>query len=328
MLNIDIPADWERSVKKILLNNWRKILVLGAVDRGKSTYCKFLSHRLMEAGFKVAIVDADVGQKDIGPPATITLGYPELFQELAIIKPASLYFVGTTSPVGHLLPMVVGTRRIVDSSRAFFTIINTTGLIHGVGRILKSYKIELIRPHAIVAIEENNELKSILRAYRNHRVIQITPSSMAASKTIQERTAAREKAFHNYFAQAAEISLDLKKIIFQRSILFTGKALENSQFLYSERTSEGIVGISERPHELRHGLKIIAPGFEKNLLCGAADWSNTGLGLAIIKEIEYTSNTISLITPVPAERIKIIQLGDLYLSSDGRELGKKIPRNF
>jgi polynucleotide 5'-hydroxyl-kinase GRC3/NOL9 len=282
----------------------------------------------MEAGFTVAIVDADVGQKDIGPPATITLGYPDLSLPLAGIKPACQYFVGSPSPVGHLLPMVVGTRKMVDQARAFFIIVNTTGLIRGTGRILKTFKIESIRPHAIVAIEEGHELKSILRAHRNHRVIRITPSAMAVSKTPQQRIAARQKTFHDYFEHAGEISLSCNKLIFQRSLLFTGKAIDHFDFMYYERTSEGIIAISDRPHEQSNGLTILTPGFEKNLLCGVADWSDAGMGIALINKIEFTQDTISLITPVPRERIRIVQLGDLYVSPDGMECGQKKPGGF
>src|SRR5512139_1849639 len=71
MTALDIPAAWARSADTILRNRWRTILVLGATDRGKSTYCAVLGARLSHARRRVALVDADVGQKDVGPPATI-----------------------------------------------------------------------------------------------------------------------------------------------------------------------------------------------------------------------------------------------------------------
>ena len=65
MPQFDIPVDWERSAADIIRHRWRKVLIIGNVDSGKSTYCAFLSHRFLAAGFGVAIVDADIGQKDI-----------------------------------------------------------------------------------------------------------------------------------------------------------------------------------------------------------------------------------------------------------------------
>ena len=138
---LDIPPAWDWSADQIVRHKWRKILVLGGVDRGKSTYCRFLTRRCLETGQRVAVVDTDVGQKDIGPPATLTLGYPEVAQSLAEVPPVAWYFLGATSPAGHLLPMIVGVRQLVDTARAAYVIINTTGFVTGPGRVLKSYKM-------------------------------------------------------------------------------------------------------------------------------------------------------------------------------------------
>jgi polynucleotide 5'-hydroxyl-kinase GRC3/NOL9 len=284
MSQIDIPASWAWSAAEIMQHQWRKVLVIGAVDRGKSTYCHFLSQHLRSAGLRVAVVDADVGQKDIGPPATITLGYPEPALALAEVKPAALYFVGAVSPVGHLLPMVVGTRQLVDAAQGAFVIINTTGLIQGIGQVLKSYKIEAVQPHVVVAIEQGTELQALVRAYRNYRILRLPPSAHASTKTPEQRREARERAFFRYFQSATEVVLQGRKLLFQR--------------------------------------REVPAGFEKNLLCGVAD-GRKGIGLAIVTAVDWARGTISLLTPVPPERIRVLQGGDLYLTPDGCELGRR-----
>ena len=50
MKRMDIPAAWIASAQRILKNRWHKILVVGATDRGKSTYCRFLLGYLRETG--------------------------------------------------------------------------------------------------------------------------------------------------------------------------------------------------------------------------------------------------------------------------------------
>lgn len=132
---IDVPSSWAWSATQIQRQKWRKILVLGATDRGKSTYCHYLSQTLLAVGERVAVVDADVGQKDIGPPAAITLGYPKRDHDLQQIPPSAWYFVGAVSLVGHLLPSVVGMRQMVDTADAPRVIINTTGFVEGIGRV-------------------------------------------------------------------------------------------------------------------------------------------------------------------------------------------------
>jgi hypothetical protein len=72
-------------------------------------------------------------------------------------------------------------------------------------------------------------------------------------------------------------------------------------------------------------IKEIPKGFEKNLLCGVADSESKGVGLAILREFDFRGNKISLLTPVPREKIKVVQPGDLYLSRDGTELTRGRP---
>jgi len=332
---LDIPPAWDWSADQIVRHKWRKILVLGAVDRGKSTYCRFLIRRCLETGQRVAVLDTDVGQKDIGPPATLTLGYPEVAQSLAEVSPVAWYFLGATSPARHLLPMIVGVRQLVDTARATYIIINTTGFVTGPGRVLKGYKIEAIRPDVIVALEHGRELRALLQAYRHYRILRVPASAYATSKPFEQRRAARARAFGTYFATASTVELALRQVIFQRALLFTGRKLEQKDFLYAEHTAEGILAIAaEEPANTpgvrtdTPGVRVLPVGFERHLLCGVANQRNEGVGLALIMHIDFARETIALRTPVPAAQIKVVQFGTLYVQADGRELGYHVPRGL
>jgi len=264
-MGIEIPASWEASAAAIIQGRWRKVLIIGAVDCGKSTYCHFLSQRLLTAGLRTAVVDADVGQKDIGPPATITLGYPEPAMAFSDVQPVAWYFVGAVTPVGHLLPMVIGLRQLVDSAQAAFVLLNTTGFINGVGRVLKSYKIEAVQPDVVVALEHDAELQSLLRAYRHYRTLRLRPAAGARAKTPEQRRLARQRAFLRYFQTATEVLLPCRQLIFQRA--------------------------------------AVPAGFARHLLCGVADRRGKGLGLALITGFDWAQGMLSLLTPVPAAAI-------------------------
>ena len=325
---MDIPSSWDWSATQIVHSSWRKILVIGAVDRGKSTYCHFLSQRLLATGATTAVVDADVGQKDIGPPAAITLGYPQPDVALSQVQPAAWYFVGAVSPAGHLLPAVLGARQLVDMARASRVIINTTGFVHGLGRVLKGYKIDAVQPDVIVAIARGHELSALLTPYRHHRTLRITPSPRAIVKTPQQRQSNRERAFAAYFASAREVSLPWQQVRLQRSLLFTGTRVRHDAFLYAERTAEGLIAVAAHDIPYSPGVTVLPAGFEHHLLCGIANQRNHGLGLAILKHLDFAAETLTLLTPIPAEHIRIIQCGDLYVSPDGRELERRVPRGL
>ena len=325
---LDIPPAWDWSAGQIVQHKWRKILVLGAVDRGKSTYCRFLTRRCLEAGRRVAVVDTDVGQKDIGPPATLTLGYPQAAQSLAEVQPVAWYFIGATSPAGHLLPMTVGVRQLVDAARATCIIINTTGFVSGPGRVLKSYKIEAIQPDVIVALEHGRELRGLLHAYRHYRMLRLPASAYATTKTPEQRRAARTRAFGTYFAAAPTVELALRQVIFQRALLFTGRKLAHQDFLYAEHTAEGMLAIAAAEQANIPGVRVLPVGFERHLLCGVANRRNEGVGMALVAHIDFARETIALRTPVPATQIKVVQFGTLYVQADGRELGDNVPRGL
>lgn len=328
MSPVDLPPAWEQAAEEIMRLGLHKVLVIGASDSGKSTFCRFLCRYLSEKGESVVMIDADIGQKDIGPPACITSGFPDDTGATGAARAAGFYFVGGVSPFGRFLRMIAGVVLITDLSGAVFKIIDTTGLVHGAGRSLKESKIEALRPHVIVAIQRSAELELVLSAHRNRRTLRIPASAMAAYRTPEERRLAREAAFSRYFRSSVPVELGMEKLIFQRSRIFNGKPVKHSDFIYCEESAEGLLAVTGRKLPEKPGFLVVRPGFEENLLCGVADGDNTGLGLAIMKRINFRKGTVKLLSPVKGESIKILQMGDIYIDADGKALGAREPGGF
>jgi polynucleotide 5'-hydroxyl-kinase GRC3/NOL9 len=325
---IDIPEPWAWSVDQVWSRRCRHILVLGDTDRGKSTYCRYLCEQLLERGSHetVAYVDADVGQKDIGPPAAITLGYPQRGMPWTQIEPAAWHFVGNVTPVGQLLPTVLGTQRLVDAAQAHWTVINTSGFVRGVGRILQTHLIEAIRPDVIIALVQGRELSALLKPYRYHRTLRLPPSPHASTKTPPERQANRERAFRRYFDHAQQLELTLKELVLQRLLLFTGTRIHLPPFPYAERTDEGIVAVAAADTPVPPHLQVMPLGFERHLLCGLSNRRRQGIGMGIIQRIDFEHGSLLLLTPAPVAQIRVLQFGDLYVRPDGREVGRRNSR--
>ena len=49
---------------------------------------------------------------------------------------------------------------------------------------------------------------------------------------------------------------------------------------------------------------------------------NRGVGLALIQSIDFHRRTVLLMSPVPVEKVRVLQVGDLYVGLDGHELGQ------
>lgn len=319
--DIEVPAAWDEAADGILDVDLRKVLVLGATGVGKSSFCHVLSQRLLAAGQDVAVVDADVGQKDIGPPAAVTLGYPLSATPLAEIRAARFFFVGSPSPSGRLLPLTLGTLVLAQEARTTFLVVNTTGLIDGVGRVLKGYKIEALRPDVVVAIERSGELTPILSANGHVRILRLAPSSRARERGSEERAAARQTSFARYFAASRRAEFALDDLVFQRTILFTGMPFVAKDALYAEETADGPLLVQAAGAGRRSGARTLPAGFARNLLCGLADARGRGTGLATIERMDFAEGRIILNTPLLASDIRVIQFGDLCVSPEGRDLG-------
>ena len=74
------------------------------------------------------------------------------------------------------------------------------------------------------------------------------------------------------------LQLSLESLVFQRTLLFTGKPIEIDGAIHAEQSTEGILVVGA-PAAPPPGSKVLPFGFERNLLCGVADATGRCLGL-------------------------------------------------
>ena len=224
------------STERPLPQRWTKVcetvasdpgiaMVIGTSDSGKTTWVKAAAQRLVQAGkLPVAIVDADIGQSTIGPPTTVALAF--LYERLTpnfrieCLPCHGLFFVGSVSPPGHLLQILVGTKCLVDTairSSVGTVLVDTTGLIdQGPGFQLKLRKIELLGPRHLVAIQRRQELEPLLAVVAGRPGLRIHRLDVAPSARIRapaERAHYRSDRFAAYFAGAHRLALEAEELI-------------------------------------------------------------------------------------------------------------------
>lgn len=204
-------------LKAVLSPRARSVMLLGGSDAGKTTLAESLADMLSRKG-RVGILDLDMGQSHIGPPTTMAWGLVEGgFKSWERIKAQEIYFTGALSPPGNMLPSIAGARLLKESAlrRCQKLIIDTTGLIGGpLGRLYKQYKIDLLRPDIVLAVQVENELEHIIGPYRLMKVpniIRINVSPFARAKGIPLRTDYRTAIFRSYFKDARVFEVDLSR---------------------------------------------------------------------------------------------------------------------
>jgi polynucleotide 5'-hydroxyl-kinase GRC3/NOL9 len=187
----------------------RVVMMIGGLDSGKSTLGRTIAQAALERGRMAAYLDADLGQKTVGPPTAVTLRMlrdPADAEPDAMARPDALYFVGSTSPQGQLLPLVVGAARLLrqaEEEGADFVVVDTSGLVSGVyGQLLKYHKTELLQPDFVIGLERGEEidpLLGIIQRFFDTEVVSLQVDPNVRSVSVEERARNREAAFARYF---------------------------------------------------------------------------------------------------------------------------------
>jgi polynucleotide 5'-hydroxyl-kinase GRC3/NOL9 len=260
----------------------RVTLVIGANDTGKSTLVTRLAAALAGRGRPVGVVDADLGQSDVGPPTTVGLGrVGGPIECLADAQLVGLEFLGVTSPATCLRETAEATARQVvralDAGCAH-VLVDTSGLIEGpFGRALKRLKIDRVAPDVLLALQRAEECEPILgvsaRAGRP-RIVRL-PASPTRRRSAATRRDARRRSLDAYLAGARPVQLDLTRV-------------------------------TVRPAPTRRGLAAIEVA---GALVGLDGCDGRTLGLGWISAVDVPGARLTVETGVASERIVAVAIG-------------------
>jgi polynucleotide 5'-hydroxyl-kinase GRC3/NOL9 len=173
-------------------------LVLGATDRGKTSVVTRLA-REWSATARTAVIDADPGQSEIGPPGTVGLAWarPETTR-LHDLTPLATYFVGALSPVFAALELTAAVaealrRAVADDAER--VLIDMPGFVAGpAGRRFLVQLTRATAPDTLLCVERGDELlglRTVLVAATGARVEVMAPPEGVQRKSTALRTTRR-----------------------------------------------------------------------------------------------------------------------------------------
>jgi polynucleotide 5'-hydroxyl-kinase GRC3/NOL9 len=267
-------------------------ILLGASDTGKSTLAKFLMSHLCQRGLKVGLVDADIGQSFLGPPATIGLSVFKSHPDWKVIlSPPEIFFVGSTTPEDHFPIHLKGVKRMVDKASSYspdVILVDTTGFVLGeAGKELKRRKIDLISPRIILALQKHDEIKPILEQYKEnplYKIFRLPLSEQVRSKSVEERRIYRTNKFGDYFKYSSIQELSIEEVQIEGEVLDPSGAL------------------------LPLGWALRTNG----LIIGLKDGNDDTLALGVIRNYFEGKKVIRFLTPLgEIQGVKTIQLSSI-----------------
>ena len=281
------------------------VMMLGATDVGKTTTATRLAGAAVRAGVPAAVVDADTGQSDLGPPTAVGWGLVHgAVRRMAGIPLAGLWFVGDTSPQRVYRHLVEGVLALTARARrqgAQIVVVDTTGWIDGAGAAAKLRKIRRLAPRHLVVIQRDREVEPILARVPSGTVVhRLRPAAAVRRRSAQERRALRQAKFARYFAGSVPVALDFDDITPQRDTIYRGRWIPPSRIL-----------AEVPPEALRY------------LLVGLADRRGTIMAMGTVADVDPARRRIAVVAPsVPPRAVRFVQWGILRVTPAGREAGR------
>ncbi len=286
-----IPESWNKPPQTVLGLHKKPvvIMVLGAADVGKSSFCTYMVNKLVDAKSRVAILDGDIGQSDIGPPACV--GYAVAsspITELYNLRLQNGYFVGVISPVKAIAQTLKGLTCLITEAQAKqvdYVLVNTDGFVSG--DVAISYKLSLIKelkPDVVVGLQLQGELDPLLSYLGGGGVMIVEPSQAVSLRNPEKRKIIREMTYAKYL----------------------------------RKSKLHCIPISQITLEPRNGVpKNQEP--EKGLLVGLYSRGTRFLGIGVLRSVNVERKTLKIQTAVRSKPFRLV-FGKVRLNEKLQEL--------
>ena len=292
-MEISAPKEWF-GLLDVLEEEKGISILLGATDTGKSTLATFLISHLCQRGLKIGLVDTDIGQSSLGPPATISFALFKSHPDWDIIlSQPEIFFVGSTTPEGHFPIHLKGVKRMMDRVASYgpdVILVDTTGFVSGdAGRELKRRKINLVSPRLILALQKDDEIEPILEQYKEnalYKIYRVPLSEQVRSRSMEDRRINRTNKFRDYFRYSVIQELAIEEVKIEGEVLDPDGA----------------------PLPLDWSLRT------NGLLIGLKDGNDEILALGLVRNYIEEKKVVRVFTPLrEMERVRALQLSSLRL---------------
>jgi polynucleotide 5'-hydroxyl-kinase GRC3/NOL9 len=346
-----IPSSWIKACEEFLNFQTKPTvaMVVGKVDSGKTSFCTYLINRLLREKRKVAILDGDLGQSDIGPPCTVAYAFvTKPITDLFTLQAKNAFFVGVTSPsaaISRTIEGLTSLKKEILGDNPDFIVINTDGWVEGEDAV--NYKVRLaeeLAPDIIFCIQQGDELTPILSALERFRRIAVDSPSAVKQRNREKRRSLRELGYIKYLKNAKMQSFPISWLKIEGNELFgiglTHRSTRQAKKIYELLGMKPlhfaelkdkiciVIGrsrwisrstINKMEETIGKKVAVIRKGEEEGLLVALYNTSKKFLGIGILREVDYTRRTLKIFTPV-SEEISTVAIGRVKLDKNLKEI--------
>ncbi|MCX7600198.1 MAG: Clp1/GlmU family protein [Armatimonadetes bacterium] len=290
--SLEIPDSWLELAERLPQRG--RIAILGAADAGKTSFAWWLAEELSSAG-PVVLVDADLGQSRVGPPASV--GWVHYGTDRGEFE-----FVGDVSPASRPAATIAAVARMTARAQRMvkpqWVILDTTGYVDGLGALqLKTAKLQLLAPVTVVAIGPPGRLEHLRWPWRGRQEVcwlKMEPAAGCEQKEIERRQAWRRELFAAWLEGA-----------------------ENTEYELDHLALHHVPPPS--------ALERLGPQGLQGLLVGLDDAQGVGLGLGLLEELDLSRNYVRVLAPPYTRQARGLRLGNIRLNPDGSQREEGTP---
>lgn len=333
-------------------------LILGGAGTGKTTFARLLANKFLASGERVAVLDADLGQSEIAPPACIGLALPsQTFEAFSDLAPDSLAFIGGISAVRNPIEHIASIGRLARRAAERNLIVDFDGYQHGANfRALFHAVCDMTQPAHIVALQRRSELASALSPLKRRNIAVHTPPVPEAvvSKPASLKKMRRAMKFESCFQNATTHICSFDETGLFGTWLGGGEPVpphilayisqtfgRNYRVYYAETSGQdlrlmlhravpaefGALGMVLQHLKAKSVTLTVAPQL-KHLLLGLEGGDGALLGLGLLEALDFRRRQFGVLTSLRSMgAVRAVRFGSLRLLADGTEIGT-LPPNF
>ena len=340
--------EWDSKLSMELRNS--VIMVMGAMDSGKTTITTILVNKASSMGLKVGVIDADPGQNDLGPPTTISCSIFKggKITHLSYMSPVKQIFLGSTNLEGNWYRAVYAVTKLVNYLKNVepvdFIVINTDGWVEGEGAVeYKRALVNAIKPNYVIIMRKGDEVNGLINGLGVSNVLVLNSPPSMRVRDRNDRKIHRDMGYGRYLSPSRELTLNLSQVPVVNMPL-TGKGLNGdlarliSSYLkvkpiYMDSLKNVVMVVSSMVKEpmlrsIPGGVAVLLqPNWENGLLVGLEDKDGFLITLAVLRKIYYSSGKIVITVPKRLSNLELnsirgIRIGSIRVNEQFEEVDK------
>jgi polynucleotide 5'-hydroxyl-kinase GRC3/NOL9 len=347
----EVIDEWVSIADNLLRNDCTSIVVIGPTDAGKTSIAALVANRALLRGYRVAVIDADIGQADIGPPATVSASFvtsPILW--LRSLRAEYMRFIGSITPQRNERRIVAAVVSLAEQLRkkgADVIIVDTDGWIQGINSI--EYKVEIVRfinADAVIVVGDSAlfDIVSTMLGGLKCRPVFMKSPRVRRERSREDRRVLRSMSYQRYLEPLYERKLFIGRISIFGSCFFSGRRVDTNDLAkISEILKIKVVAASETVDTLyvvtdgqpqpqmisrlaeMYGKQVYVLDLNvaRNALLALIDKNGEEKAIGILKDIDFENNVITVLTPYTGE-IRGIVLGSIRLAENYEEVGRPV----